>query len=153
LLIGEGLFALLALALKLIALLALLIAIALLLAHGILARLSLTALAVVASLLRRASGVLTNLGRLRTRWLRLGLALFPLPFATLATLHAGVVFLLPVVVAATTFLRCGSAHAHAERDAQGKRPGGLLVGGEFHQNSLLECQRCSWLVDSSRRVP
>ena len=105
----------LALTLKLFALLALLVAVALLLAHGILA-----ALAVVAPFLRRANGVLSNLRRLRTSGLRLGLALLPLAFAALARIHAGAVFLLPVVVAATTFLRCGSAHAHAERDAQGK---------------------------------
>lgn len=151
--IAGSLFTLLALTLELLVLLALLIAVALLLAHGILPCLKLAALAVVAPFLRRANSVLPNLRRLRTCWLRLGLALFPLAFAALATLHAGAVFLLPVIVAATTFLRCGSAYAHAERDAQGKRPGGLLVGGEFHQDSLPECQRCSWLVDSSRRVP
>ena len=139
---------------KLLALLTLVIAVAFLLTHGILARLSLAA-AVVALLLRRANCILSNLGLLRTRGLRLGLALFPLTFAPLATLHAGVVFLLPVSVTVTALLRCGSsnADAHGKRDAQSKRPGRLLASGEFHQDSLLECQRCSWLVNSSRPVP
>lgn len=117
---------------KLLALLALLIAVAIMLTHGILAT------AVVALLLRRANCILSNLGLLRTRRLRLRLPLFPLAFAPLATLYARVVFLLPVSVAATALLRFGSsnAHAHGKRRAQSKRPGRLLASGEFHRNSL-----------------
>lgn len=135
--IAGGLFTLLVVTLKLLALLTLLIAVAFLLTHGVLAHLSLAA-AVVALLLRRANCILSNVGLRRTRRLRLRLALFPLAFAALATLHAGVVFLLPVSVTATALLRCGSsnAHAHGKRDAQSKRPGRLLASGEFHRNSL-----------------
>ena len=143
----------------LLALLAWLLAVAVLLTHCVLTRLGLTALAVVATLLwwanlRRANGVLPNLGLLRSGRLRLRLGLrCSLAFTALAALHAGFVFLLAVIAAATAILSRGTSCAHGQRYTQGNRPCGLLASGECHEDSLLEYQQCSWHVDSSRLPP
>ncbi len=124
-----------------------LLAAAVLLAHCILTRFGMTALAVVATLLRWASlwrpslwganGLLPNLGLLRTGGLRLRLALLcSLDIAALASLDASFVLLLPVAVAAAAVLRCGGSHAYAKRDTQSKRPCGTLASVEFHEVSL-----------------